>query len=270
MQPHIRKAVIPVAGYGTRFLPLTKTIPKELVPVLDKPIIQYVVEEALASGIEEILLVTNETKRSLQEYLSDIPELKPHLRFMTQIGPYGSATPILNAKSFIGDEPFAVLLGDELFVAEVPRIRQLINAFEKTGDPMLGVIRTDDAGTKRYGIVDPRSPKTDQTFRVFDFSEKPGPERAPSRLASIGAYILTPDIFDAINRIGPAANGEFQLTDAFRLLMADRPFYGCQLDGDYFDVGTKLGWLEANIAMALRSEELGKEAVEFMKGMLSK
>lgn len=256
MQSQVRKAVIPAAGYGTRFLPLTKTIPKEIVPVLDKPIIHYIVEEALGSGIEEIVIVTNNTKDLLRTYLTDIPDFKSHLRFINQTGPYGSATPIKNAQQFIDDEPFVVLLGDELFLSDVPRPAQLIAAFEKIQDPTLGVIATDDEGTTRYGIVDPRSPEPEAIFRIFDFFEKPGPENAPSRFASIGAYVLTPDIFDAIERIKPAANGENQLTDAFKILMNNRPFFGCRLEGDYFDVGTKLGWLEANIAMAMRDPEM--------------
>jgi UTP--glucose-1-phosphate uridylyltransferase len=256
MTSRVRKAIIPAAGYGTRFLPLTKTIPKEIVPVMDKPIIHYIVEEALGSGIEEIVIVTNNTKDLLRSYLIDIPDFKSHLRFINQTGPYGSATPIKNARQFIGDEPFVVLLGDELFLSDVPRPAQLMEAFAQTQSPVLGVIQTDDEGTRRYGIVDPHNSNPEFVFRLFDFFEKPGPENAPSRLASIGAYILTPDIFEAIDRIGPATNGEYQLTDAFRILMEKRPFFGCRLKGDYYDVGTKLGWLEANIAMAMRQPEM--------------
>ncbi len=258
MATKVRKAIIPAAGYGTRFLPLTKTIPKEIVPIMDKPIIHYIVEEALGSGIEEIILVINNTKDLLRSYLIDIPEFKSHLRFINQTGQYGSATPIKNSRQFIGDEPFVVLLGDELFLSDVPRPAQLMKAFEKTQNPVLGVTTTDDEGTERYGIVDPHTSNPESVFRLFDFFEKPGPEKAPSRLASIGSYLLTPDIFEAIERISPAANGEYQLTDAFRILMEKRPFFGCQLKGDYYDVGTKLGWLEANIAMAMRDPEMQK------------
>ncbi len=256
MPSQIRKAIIPAAGYGTRFLPLTKTIPKEIVPVLDKPIIHYIVEEALGSGIEEIVVVTNNTKDLLRSYLIDVPDFKSNLRFIHQTGPYGSATPIKNARQFMGDEPFVVLLGDELFLSDVPRPAQLMAAFEQAQNPVLGVIRTDDDGTRRYGIVDPHATEPERIFRLFDFFEKPGPEKAPSHLASIGSYLLTPDIFESIERIKPAANGEHQLTDAFRFLMEKRPFFGCRLKGDYYDVGTKLGWLEANIAMAMRDPEM--------------
>ncbi|MDD5438555.1 MAG: UTP--glucose-1-phosphate uridylyltransferase GalU, partial [Patescibacteria group bacterium] len=266
--PTIKKAVIPVAGFGTRFLPATKAMPKEMLPIIDKPVIQYVVEEAVASGITEIILVTSSAKRAVEDHFDDNHELETWLKkqkkfraleaiqsishlanfvYVRQKGPYGNATPILNVRHLIGDEPFAVLFGDDVMTGRKPRLKQMIEAFEKYENPILGVIPTDDRGTEKYGIIEPGAKVGKGVVQVKGMVEKPGPQKAPSRLASIGAYILTPDIFDAITKTKRGHSGELVLLDAIFNLMKSRPVYAKLLEGTYFDTGSKIGWLEANL-----------------------
>lgn len=282
----VRKVIIPVAGFGTRFLPVTKATPKEMLPVIDKPVIQYVVEEAVASGITDVILVTSHTKRPVEDHFDDNGELEAWLKkggkldllreikeigklanfiYVRQKGPYGSATPVMNAAHLIGDEPFAVLFGDELFFHKKPRLRQMLDVFEKYGDPVLGVIKTDAAGTKRYGIVDPVAKVGPRTYQLKGMVEKPGPEKSPSRLAAIGAYVLTPDIFSIIKNLKPGHKGEYVLTDAISALMKKRPVYARELEGEYHDTGSKIGWLKANLAVGLRRSDLGKELRHVIK-----
>ncbi|MBI4139321.1 UTP--glucose-1-phosphate uridylyltransferase [Candidatus Uhrbacteria bacterium] len=286
MSQNVRKVIIPVAGYGTRFLPATKAMPKEMLPIIDKPVIQYVVEEAVASGIEDVILVTSSAKRAVEDHFDDNHELETWLErtgkeaqlkeireigkmanfvYVRQKGPYGNATPVVNVRHLIGDEPFAVLFGDELFMGDVPRLKQMIGVYEKYGDPVLGAIPVDDFGTSRYGILDPAAEVDPGVFQLKGMVEKPGPERAPSRLASIGSYILTPDIFDAINRTKPGHGGEIVLLDAIQRLMEKRPIYARVLDGTYHDTGSKAGWLKANIDTALRRPDLKDEAREMLR-----
>lgn len=280
MKQTVRKVVIPVAGLGTRFLPATKATPKEMLPIIDKPVIQYVVEEAVKSGITDVILVTSHAKRPVEDHFDENPELEAWLKkqgkkdlleqvretsrmanfvYVRQKGPYGNATPIRNVAHLIGDEPFAVMFGDEIFNGKVPRLRQMMDVYEKYGDPVLGVIKTDDEGTRRYGIIDSKSEIEPRVHRLKGMVEKPGPEHAPSRLASIGSYILTPDIFDAIKRLKPGHSGEYVLLDAIFLLMEHRPIYACELQGEYHDTGTKVGWLKANLSMALQRPDLAKD-----------
>ena len=283
----IRKAIIPVAGYGTRFLPYTKATPKEMLPIIDKPVIQYVVEEAVASGITEIILVTNSSKRAVEDHFDNNYALEKWLEkkekkdaleaiksisnlanfvYIRQKGPYGNATPILNAEHLIGDEPFAVLFGDELIVNPKPRLKQMIEVFDKYQDPILGVIDTDDEGTKKYGIIDPVKELEDDVLELRGVMEKPGPEKAASRLASIGAYILTPDIFNEIKNLEKGHGGELVLLDAVFKLMKKRSLYAKKLEGRYYDTGSKLGWLEANIGLGLERADLKDE----IKKMINK
>jgi UDP-glucose pyrophosphorylase (EC 2.7.7.9) len=226
----VRKVIIPVAGFGTRFLPVTKAMPKEMLPIIDKPVIQYIVEEAVASGIEDVILVTSHTKRPVEDHFDDNPTLEAWLKaqgkkraledirtisklanfvYLRQKGPYGNATPIMNAKHLIGDEPFAVLFGDDVFDAKVPRLRQMLDVFDRYGDPVLTAVKTDAEGTKKYGIIDPGAKVAPGVYEVKSVVEKPGPKRAPSRLATIGGYVLTPDIFGEIKRLKPSVSGEF-------------------------------------------------------------
>jgi UTP--glucose-1-phosphate uridylyltransferase len=284
--PKVRKAVIPVAGFGTRFLPATKASPKEMLPVIDKPVIQYIVEEAVASGITDIILVTNQSKRAVEDHFDDNPSLEAWLKrqgkkalleevrgigkaanfiYIRQKGAYGNATPVLNARHLIGDEPFAVLFGDELVVSKVPRLRQLLDVHERYGDPVLGTIEVDADGTKKYGIIDPAAEVETGVIQVKGMVEKPGPERAPSRLAAIGTYVLTPDIFDSIEKTRPGHGGEIVLLDAIARLMRHRPVYAKAIDGLYFDTGSKIGWLEANLAIALERPDLAHETRGLVK-----
>lgn len=282
----VRKVIIPVAGYGTRFLPATKAMPKEMLPIIDKPVIQYVVEEAVASGIEDVILVTSWTKRSVEDHFDENTELESWLRktgkheqleeirsigklanfiYVRQKGPYGSSTPVLNARHLIGDEPFAVLFGDELFFGKKPRLKQMIETYEKYGDPVLGVVPVDDDGTKRFGIIDPGAQVEKDVYQLKGMVEKPGPERAPSHLAAMGNYILTPDIFSVIEKTKRGHNGEAVLLDAIFNLMKKRPVYAQVLEGTSYDTGSKLGWLRANIEVALRRPDLAADTKKLLK-----
>jgi len=286
MIQHVKKVIIPVAGYGTRFLPATKAMPKEMLPIIDKPVIQYVVEEAVASGIEDVILVTSMSKRAVEDHFDDNHELEAWLKrtkkealleeimrigklanfvYVRQKGPYGNATPVLNCRHLVGNEPFAVLFGDELFTGKVPRLRQMIQTYERYGDPVLGVIPVDAEGTKRYGIIDPAAEVEEGVFQLKGVVEKPGPEKAPSRLAAIGAYVLTPDIFDAIRKTKRGHGGELVLLDAIFTLMKSRPVYAVALEGTYHDTGSKLGWLQANIAEALHRPDMADQTRTFLK-----
>ncbi|MFA4954644.1 MAG: UTP--glucose-1-phosphate uridylyltransferase [Patescibacteria group bacterium] len=276
----VRKAIIPVAGFGTRFLPATKAMPKEMLPIIDKPVIQYVVEEAVASGITDIILVTNISKRAVEDHFDDNQTLEAWLGatgkkaqlaeiraigrlanfiYIRQKGPYGNATPVLNAKSLIGDEPFAVLFGDEVIVGKKPRLKQMIEVFDKYQDPVLCAIPVDDDGTRHYGIIDPAAEVERGVYQLKGMVEKPGPEKAPSRLASIGAYILTPDIFGAIEKTKKGHGGELVLLDAIFGLMKQRPIYAKCIEGEYYDTGSKIGWLKANLEIALKRPDMARE-----------
>ncbi len=284
----VRKVIIPVAGFGTRFLPATKAMPKEMLPIIDKPVIQYVVEEAVESGIEEVILVTSHTKRPVEDHFDVNTELEAWLRktgkkdiltdvqhvgklanfiYIRQKGPYGNATPVLNAANLIHDEPFAVLFGDEIIAGKVPRLRQMIETYERYHDPVLAVFPVDAEGTKRYGIIDPKQNVDARTYEVKGMMEKPGPKRAPSRLAAMGAYILTPDIFDEIRALKPGHNGEYVLLDAIFRLMKKRAVYAREIEGRYYDTGSKIGWLKANIELAMERKDMKDDVKRMMKGI---
>ena len=286
MSQSVRKVVIPVAGLGTRFLPVTKAMPKEMLPIIDKPIIQYVVEEAVASGITDIILVTSHAKRPVEDHFDDNKELEAWLMkqgkrdlleqiraigklanfvYIRQKGPYGNAIPVLNAAHLIGDEPFAVVWGDDVYTGKVPRLKQMIDVYEKYRDPVLGAGTVDADGTKRYGIIEPQARVESHVYQVKSVVEKPGPEKAPSRLAANAGYILTPDIFYEIRKIKPGHGGEYVLLDAIHRLMKKRPVYACEVEGTYYDTGSKIGWLQANMEMALRRPDMAKEARALVK-----
>lgn len=282
----VRKVVIPVAGLGTRFLPVTKAMPKEMLPIIDKPIIQYVVEEAVASGITDVILVTSHAKRPVEDHFDDNKELEAWLLkqgkkdlleqikdigklasfvYIRQKGPYGNATPVLNAERLIGDEPFAVVFGDDVYDCKVPRLKQMIDVYEKYRDPVIGVVNVGAEETKRYGIIDPGAKVERHVYQLKSVVEKPGPEKAPSRLAATAGYILTPDIFDEIRKLKPGHGGEYVTLDAIHRLMKCRPVYACEVEGTYYDTGSKIGWLKANFEMALRRPDMAAEARSLVK-----
>lgn len=284
----VRKLIIPVAGYGTRFLPATKAQPKEMLTVVDKPVVQYIVEEAVKAGIEDIILVTGASKRAVEDHFDYNYELQSWLEkqgketerlemkriadmanfiYVRQKGPYGNGTPVLCAEKLIGNEPFVVVWGDDIFLGKKkPHLSQLIEVYNKYGDPVLTAIDTDKEGTSRYGIID-GSEIEPNTFKVKTLIEKPGPDRAPSLLASVGGYLLTPDIFSVLKQTKLGKGGELWLTDAIAALSKQRALYARRFEGDYFDVGSKIGWLKANVTLALRHHELKKPFHTFLRSL---
>ncbi|MDD4995080.1 MAG: UTP--glucose-1-phosphate uridylyltransferase [Patescibacteria group bacterium] len=284
----ITKVVIPVAGFGTRFLPATKAMPKEMLTVVDKPVIQYVVEEAVAAGITDVILVTGASKRAVEDHFDYNHELQNWLKkqgkndlreeikkiadmanfiYIRQKGPYGNGTPILCAEKIIGDEPFAVLWGDEFFYGKKNRLSQLIRVFEKYGDPVLTAYGVKSADTVRYGMLD--AVKIEKNiYQVKKIIEKPGPKKSPSLLASLGGFILTPDIFHALRNTKRGKGGELWLTDAIHNLSKRRPLYACEVsDATYYDTGSKLGYLKANVDFALRRPDLKKDFIKYLKSL---
>jgi len=287
MRKKIRKAVIPAAGYGTRFLPATKSTPKEMLPIVDKPVIQYVVEEAVASGIEDIIIVTGTNKRSIEdhfdhnlqlenylenagkdEYLKQIQDIATMANFIyiRQKGAYGNGTPVLNAEHVIGDEPFAVLWGDEFITGNPPRLQQMMEVYEKYERPVISGIRIEKKeDLARYGIAD-ISQVEDNVFEINKIVEKPDPDQAPSNLATHGAYILTPDIFDALRKQGPGKGGEVWLVDGINMLKEKGPIYTCEIkDGRYYDCGNVEEYLKTNVSMALKRDDIKNSFSEFIK-----
>lgn len=285
----IRKLVIPVAGLGTRFLPATKAQPKEMLPIVDKPIIQYVVEDAVKSGITDIIMVTGPSKRAVEDHFSpnyelinllkkqDKTEIAEQIKkiadmanfiFIRQKGPYGNGTPVLCAKNLIGNEPFAVMWGDEFFhCPKKPQLRQLMDVYEKYGDPVITAYHTDDEGTSKYAIIDGAEVE-DRIYQVKNLTEKPGPEKAASRLASLGGFILTPDIFSALEKTKLGKGGELWLQDANAQVLKKRPYYACLVDGKYYDTGSKLGYLQANVDFALLDKKLGPDFRKYLKSVV--
>jgi len=283
----IKKAVIPVAGFGTRFLPVTKAMPKEMLPIIDKPVIQYIVEEAVQSGIEDIVLVTGASKRAIEDHFDYNYELQNWLKkqgkeelreevkkiadlanfiYIRQKGPYGNGTPVLNAKKVIGNEPFAVIWGDDLFINKKgkPRLKQLIDVYNKYQDPVLTAIKIDAEGTKKYGVIDGLKVE-EKVYQIKKIIEKPGPQKAPSQIGTIGAYILTPDIFEALEQTKIGQGQELWLVDAIFNLSKKRPIYAALVEGKYYDTGSKLGWLEANVDFALSRQDLNKDFKKYLK-----
>ena len=289
MQKKVRKAVIPAAGYGTRFLPVTKAIPKEMIPIVDKPVIQYIVEEALQSGIEEILIITGHGKRAIEDHFDTNIDLELQLRqqgktrllrmvqdissinvhYIRQKHMRGLGDAIRCAESFIDNEPFAVLLGDDIvYEPERPALRQMIEAFSEVGSTLLGCQEVPLDQVSRYGIVHGMPTKDERIVRLIDMIEKPSVGEAPSRLAALGRYILTPDIFEILRRVQPGKNGEIQLTDALRLMADREAVYAYTFSGRSYDTGNKLGFLKATVEYALRREDLGDAFREYLRTSL--
>jgi UTP--glucose-1-phosphate uridylyltransferase len=290
----VRKAVIPAAGFGTRFLPQTKAMPKEMLPIVDKPVIQYVIEECVASGIEDIIIVTGYHKRSIEDHF-DAPsrdlienleaggeKKKPLIEavygladmanfiYIRQKGGYGNATPVRNAQSIIGDEPFAVLWGDEFIYSDVkPRLAQCIEVFEKYGDPVISGIRIEKKeDLSRYGIAD-LEPVEGRVSKIKKIVEKPHPDEAPSQIATHGCYILTPDIFDVLNNQTPGTGGEYYLPEAIdQLRERGRSIYACEIEGGkYYDTGNKMEYMKTVIDFSLKHPEIGGEFREYLKSL---
>ena len=287
----ITRAVIPAAGLGTRFLPATKATPKEMLPIVDKPTIQYIVEEALASGIEDILIITGRSKRAIEDHFDRSIELELNLsekgkeewldmvrsisdirvHYIRQKEPRGLGHAILCAKQFIGNEPFAVLLGDDVVYNDKrPALRQLIDVYEKTGASVLGVQEVPREKVSSYGIVAARGTRDPRTFAVADMVEKPPVNEAPSNMAVLGRYIITPEIFELLEHTNPGAGGEIQLTDGLRSLLKIQPVYAYNIEGRRYDVGDKEGFLEATVEYALRRSELREEFLDYLTGIINR
>ncbi|WP_447984359.1 UTP--glucose-1-phosphate uridylyltransferase GalU [Nitrospira sp. Nam74] len=281
----VRKAVLPAAGLGTRFLPATKASPKEMLPLVDKPLIQYAVEEAVASGIEDIIIVTGRGKRAIEDHFDRSFELEENLKgnkkdgmlkevrriselanfcYVRQPEARGLGHAVLCAQHLLGDEPFAVMLGDEVIDAQIPGLAQLIKMFQEREGPVLGVKKVPLQEVSRYGIIANRR-IAPGLHHVDDLIEKPDPQQAPSRYAVIGRYVLSPDIFPILRRIPPGKNGEIQLTDALRILAKKRAMYAQEMQGQRHDAGEKLGFLKATVEFALKNPTLGPPFRKYLK-----
>ena len=288
VRTNVRKAVFPAAGLGTRFLPATKAQPKEMLPLVDKPIIQYGVEEAVASGIDNIILVTGRGKNAIEDHFDRSVELESFLEargkqdqlddvrkissminvsYVRQGEPLGLGHAVLVARELVGDEPFAVILGDDVIDAEPPAIKQLIDVFQKVGGPVLAVERVPRDEISSYGVIAPGSSPSDGTYEVKDLVEKPPRDEAPSNLAIIGRYILTPDIFPALTATRKDRTGEIQLTNGLRELLKSRPIYACEVKGVRHDTGNKLGFLKAVVYFALRRPDLADKFSAYLASL---
>lgn len=283
MKPKIRKAVIPAAGLGTRFLPATKAQPKEMLPIVDKPAIQFIIEEAIQSGIEEILIITGRNKRAIEDHFDRAVELELTLKaqgkydllglvreisevtihYVRQKEAKGLGHAVLCAKQFVGNEPFAVLLGDDIVDANVPCLKQLIDVYEDCGGSVLGVQEVPKSKVSSYGIVQPVKVK-DNLWQAQDLIEKPSIEEAPSQLAVLGRYIIEPEIFQLLEDTPPGRGDEIQLTDALRRLAAIQPVYAYHFEGRRYDIGDKQGYLEATVEFALKRPELREPFLRYL------
>ena len=277
----VKKAVIPVAGMGTRFLPVTKSVPKEMLPIIDKPTLQYIVEECVNSGIEEILFITSPYKRNVEDHFDQSFELETRLKrnnklkeleivkniskmckiYYTRQGePLGSGHAIKLAKSFIGNEPFAVLYGDDLMKSETPVLKQLIEVYEKYDANVIGVQEVDRNLVYKYGIIE-----FENGDKIKSIIEKPSVEEAPSNFAGLGRYIVKPEIFDELDKLDKGKGNEYQFTDGMLNLMKRQNFYACKFKGKYYDIGNQLGYLKANITFALDRDDLKDDLKQYLK-----
>ena len=285
MSKSVKKAIIPAAGLGTRFLPATKAQAKEMLPIVDKPTLQYIIEEAIESGIEEILIVTGRNKKSIEDHFDRSVELELELEqkgktamlemvqdisnmvnihYIRQKEPKGLGHAIHCAKSFIGNEPFAVLLGDDIVDASTPCLKQMIDAYDEYKTTVLGVQEVARENVDKYGILDVKHIE-DRVYKVKDMVEKPSVEEAPSNIAILGRYIITPEIFNILENQAPGKGGEIQLTDALQTLATKEAIYAYNFEGRRYDVGDKLGFLEATVDFALKRPELRDDFIEFLK-----
>lgn len=279
----IRKAVIPVAGMGTRFLPVTKSVPKEMLPIVDKPTLQYIVEECVDSGITEILFITSPYKRNIEDHFDQSFELETRLKnsnklteletveniskmckifYIRQGEPLGSGHAIKLAKAFIGNEPFAVLYGDDLMKSRKPVLKQLIEVYNKYDSNIIGVKEVDPKLVYKYGIIE-----FDKNDKIKSIVEKPSIEDAPSNFAGLGRYIVKPEIFDELDKLDKGKGNEYQFTDGMLALMQKQDFYACKFEGKYYDIGNQLGYIKANIEFALDRDELKKELKNYLKSI---
>lgn len=289
----VRKAIIPAAGLGTRFLPATKALAKEMLPIVDKPTIQFIVEEARKSGIQDIVVVDGKNKRSIEDHFDSNPELEDNLRdkhkdemlklvqettdiniyFIRQSHPRGLGDAVLTARDFIGDEPFVVMLGDDLNNINnngTPLTKELIDSYHETGASTLAVMRVPHEDTSKYGVINPSKEVKPGLFNVTSFVEKPDPKDAPSDLAIIGRYVFTPKIFDVLAKTKPGKGNEIQLTDAINTLNKTQRVFAHEYKGDRYDVGNKFGWIETNIEYGLNHPEVKDELREYIKELGAK
>jgi len=285
MNLKVRKAIIPAAGMGTRFLPATKAQPKEMLPIVDKPTIQYIVEEAIDSGIEDIMIVTGRGKRAIEDHFDKSYELEDMLKmkgeqdllnlvqdisnlvnihYIRQKEPKGLGHAIYCAKSFIGDEPFAVLLGDDIVDSEIPCLKQMIKVYDEYKTTVIGVQRVPEQDVSKYGIVDCKHLQ-DRVYKIRDLVEKPEMNRAPSNIAILGRYIITPRIFQFLEAAQPGKGGEIQLTDALKGLISVEAMYAYDFIGKRYDVGNRLGFLQATVEFALKRDDLKDEFAGYLK-----
>jgi len=283
----VKKAVIPAAGLGTRFLPATKAMAKEMLPIVDKPTIQFIVEEALKSGIEDILIVTGKAKRPIEDHFDANIELEMNLKekgktdllklveettdvnlhFIRQSHPKGLGHAVLQARAFVGNEPFVVMLGDDLMEDRVPLTKQLMNDYEQTHASTIAVMRVPEDETSKYGIINPGEEVSKGLFNVKNFVEKPKPEEAPSNLAIIGRYLLTPEIFDVLDNQKPGAGNEIQLTDAIDTLNKTQRVFAQEFSGKRFDVGDKFGFMTTSIEYGLKHPEIKDKLRDYIIAM---
>ena len=281
----LRKAVIPVAGLGTRFLPATKTVPKELLPIVDIPSIQYVVQEAVDAGIEEIIFVTGRGKDGIEDHFDDAPELEQvlaergqnemvkmlrRIAEMTEVvsvrqkKPLGLGHAVLCARDLVGDEPFAVMLADDLIDSEAPCIRQLLDIFQETTESVIALMEVAQSEVEQYGVIKGSKIKP-RLYQVEAMVEKPPAAEAPSRMAIIGRYVLRPEIFSILQNLPPGKGGEIQLTDGLSQLVRERKVYGCEFVGERYDIGDKFGFVRATVAYALKRADLKDKVLEYLK-----
>lgn len=289
VHPPVKKAIIAVAGLGTRFLPATKAIPKEMLPVVDKPVVQYIVEEAVSAGIEEVIFVTSLGKRALEDHFDYNFELAYKLKaagkvqmlervkkisdlasfaYVRQPLQKGDGHAILMAQHLIGDEPVAILFGDDLvYNPKRSALKQIVEVYEKYGDPVVATYTVPKAETKKYGIA--KGTKLEKNvMEITGFVEKPEPAKAPSREAAIGKYILTPALMNELKKTKPGKDGEIRLAGALETYVTKHPVYACSVEGERYDCGSKLGWLQANVIFALENHEVKKDFRKFIKGVL--
>jgi UTP--glucose-1-phosphate uridylyltransferase len=284
----VRKAVITAAGWGTRFLPVTRSQPKEMLPLVDKPLIQYSVEEAVKSGIEQVIMVTAMGKRAIEDYFDRSMELEYFLErkgetellrkmleissltdicFIRQKEQLGLGHAILMVKDIVGNEPFVVMLPDDIIDSDVPALKRMLAVYEKYGSGVVAVERVSEEDTVKYGIIEPK--QVDKgIYQVLSLVEKPEPSKALSRLGIVGRYILPPIIFDILKLTPPGKNGEIQLTDALNSLLKEQKLFACELEGTRYDAGTPLGWLKANVALAFKRDDIGPELKDYLKKLL--
>ena len=285
----IRKAVIPAAGFGTRFLPTTKAMPKEMLPIVDKPAIQYIVEEILASGIREILIISGHAKRAIEDHFDSSPELEQHLvesgklkeleeiqkissikvHYVRQPYMRGLGDAILCAREFVDGEPFGVILGDDIVYTgnREPALKQLMDRYYETGSTVVGCQEVPEGKVSSYGIIRGEKTENPDLLKVVDMIEKPSIKEAPSRFAALGRYVITPEVFDILEQTKPGKGGEIQLTDALRVMARCRNVYAYNFTGKRYDTGNKLGYLKAVVEFALRREDLGEKFREYLKSL---